>query len=88
MTANKTQLKLTQKVTRYPSISAAGEVFAGIADCRVTEEEMLAVIASPRELPNCARVWNTAPARAWVLSGKAEVITRAATVKSTVSIQQ
>ena len=88
MTASKTQPKLTQKVTLYPSISAAGDVFKGIADCCVTADEMLAMMASPKELPNCARVWNTAPARACVLSGKAEVMTSAATVKRTASIRQ
>lgn len=67
-------------------MSAAEESFLGIADRSVTEEEMLAMTARPRELPNCVKVWKTTPARAWVLSKKADVTTRAATVKSTVNM--
>ena len=49
----------------------------------VTDEEILAVIASPRDVPNCAIVWNTAPANACVLSGKMDVMTSAEMVNKT-----
>ena len=49
----------------------------------MTDAEMLAVMANPRDVPNCAIVWKTAPASACVLSGKTDVITSADTVNST-----
>ena len=43
----------------------------------------MAKMASPIEVPNCATVLNTAPARPWVLGVKASVIMRFAIVNMT-----
>lgn len=56
-----TQPKLTQNVTRYPSMSACGEVLEAKSECSVTDDDILAMTARPSEVPNCASVWNTAP---------------------------
>ena len=49
----------------------------------VTEVDILAMMARPSEVPNCASVWKTAPPSACVFSGKTSVITSAATVNMT-----
>jgi hypothetical protein len=48
---------------------------------------MTPVSASPIACPNWATVLNTAPARAWVETGNAEVVTMIPTVKRTARFQ-
>ena len=46
-------------------------------------KEILAMMPIPKEVPNWDIVLNTAPAGAWVFSGKTSVMTRFETVKRT-----
>ena len=46
----------------------------------MVDDEMVAKIARPRDVPSWARVLKTAPARAWEEEGKLETITRVETV--------
>lgn len=50
----------------------------------MTPAEMMAKVVSPIDVPNCAIVLNTAPARPCVLGVNASVIMRFATVKITI----
>jgi hypothetical protein len=76
--------KQVQKTARYPTISASGEPLLRYVDSSVAPAEMMAKIVSPIEVPNCAMVLNTAPARPCVLGVKASVMIRFAIVKMTI----
>lgn len=71
-----------QNAPRYPVISAAGDALSSYGLRAVTLLAITALVASPTLLPICAIVLNTPPARACVLGGKTDVMTRFDTVNS------
>lgn len=56
-TATNIHPKQTQNVTRYPFISASGDVFSVKSLLSVTDPDIDAMMARPREVPNWANVW-------------------------------
>jgi hypothetical protein len=75
--------KHVQKTARYPAIRASGELLLVKAESCVTLAEIIAKAVSPMDVPNCAMVLNTAPARPWVFGLKESAMIKLATVKIT-----
>ena len=71
-----------QKAALYPSIKAGGDCLSSCGLRAVTLLAMTAPVAKPTLFPICAIVLNTPPARAWVLVGNTEVMTKFDTVNN------
>lgn len=77
--------KIVQKAARKPSINTS--LLPALVECSLTDAAMVAVIARPTELPNCATALKTLPARDCSSVGKASDMTRLQTLKRTIMCQ-
>lgn len=77
--------KQAQKAAWYPLSKDSSMLSPFCSCCCVTAEEMAAVTARPTELPTCAKVPKTPPARDWDCCGNARAIMREEAVNRTMS---